>query len=372
VATVERAVGPTGPTTRRSSEERLRVLDALAVRMPDYWRVRFAFMLGLSVVIAGKGLAADSAAVVIGAMLIAPLMTPVLAVAACLSMGWIRLGLRSAFTVVLASMASIALAWLLSRLVPNGGLTGEELARTGPALTDLLVALAAGLAGGYATVRTDVSSSLPGVAVAVALVPPLATVGITLQNGRTDLAKGALLLYVVNLLAIVLAGMAVFIATGFVPSRRLTQFRGRVGLAVVATFIALVVAAAPLAAATDSAISRARTTQRVNTVATTWLERRDLEVTSVDVSDDRANRCGRTRRTTVDCGAAIAAGTVPGAEHGGRGAMDPAKRSFGPILESVRHHTGRPEARRNRRCGPSVAGHRRSRGRLHDLEYRDE
>jgi uncharacterized membrane protein len=76
------------------------------------------------------------------------------------------------------------------------------------------VALAAGAAGAYATVREEVSAALPGVAVAVALVPPLATAGLVLEAGQVELAKGALLLYLANLVAIMSSGIAVFLATG--------------------------------------------------------------------------------------------------------------------------------------------------------------
>ncbi|MEO8692213.1 MAG: DUF389 domain-containing protein [Acidimicrobiales bacterium] len=272
---------------RVSSEEREQVLESLAVRRSDRWLLRFVVMLGLSVVIAVMGLFSNSAAVVIGAMLIAPMMTPVLGMAACLAMGWVRLGSRSAVTVVGASVGAIALAWLLALLVPDAGLTAEELSRTAPALTDLLVALAAGAAGAYATLRADVSSSLPGVAVAVALVPPLATVGVTLQLGRTDLARGALLLYVANLLAIIFAGLVVFVVTGFVPAQRLAQLRGRVGVIAVVVGAALVLIALPLLGATSSAVARAREIQKVNAATATWLGGRGLDVTGVSVTDAR-------------------------------------------------------------------------------------
>ncbi|MEZ5215893.1 MAG: DUF389 domain-containing protein [Ilumatobacteraceae bacterium] len=231
---------------KQSPDERRRVLETLAVSRHPHWLRRFAIMLTLSVVIAVMGLSTDSAAVVIGAMLVAPLMTPVLGTAACLSMGWVMRAARTAVIVMLASIGSIAVAWLLASFVPDPILTGETLARTSPGVTDLIVALSAGAAGAYATVRTDVSNSLPGVAVAVALVPPLATVGITLEQDRSDLAKGAALLYTTNLVAIVLAGILVFLATGFVPRRRLAHAPRRVLLATVAAVVAIAAIAIPL------------------------------------------------------------------------------------------------------------------------------
>ncbi|MDH5290548.1 MAG: TIGR00341 family protein, partial [Acidimicrobiia bacterium] len=195
----------------------------LAVSEVWPWARSFAVLLTLSVMVAVMGLSADSAAVVIGAMLIAPLMGPVLAVAASLAMTLRRHTVVSLVKVVAATVWSVVLAYALSRALPGTALSAEALARTQPDVRDLLVALAAGAAGAYATVRRDVSAALPGVAVAVALVPPLATVGISLEAGKADLVAGAFLLYITNLAAIVFAGVMVFVATGFVPARRITN-----------------------------------------------------------------------------------------------------------------------------------------------------
>ena len=118
--------------------------------------------------------------------------------------------------------------------------------RTAPDIRDLVVALAAGTAGSYATVRKDASSSLPGVAVAVALVPPLAAVGISLEAGNLTFAWGAMLLYTTNLFAIVVAGFVVFVVTGFVPPRRLATTFRRSSLAAAAVGIVVIAIARPL------------------------------------------------------------------------------------------------------------------------------
>ena len=193
---------------RISPEERRAVLDAVALRQTKASLWRFAVLQILAVTIAVMGLVTDSAAVVIGAMLVAPLMSPIMGVAASLSMGWIARAARTMLLVLVAAAGSVALAYLLTSFVPGSGLTAEVLARTSPGATDMVVALAAGLAGAYATVRPNVSASLAGVAVAVALVPPLAAVGVALQAGEMGLAQGALLLFFTNLSAIVLAVLA--------------------------------------------------------------------------------------------------------------------------------------------------------------------
>ncbi|WP_423982007.1 DUF389 domain-containing protein, partial [Ilumatobacter sp.] len=128
-------------------EERQRIMAELGIKREPHWAFRFSVMLGLSVVVAVMGLSADSAAVVIGAMLLAPLMQPVLAVAACISMALFRKALRSAWYVVVASAGSILLAYILSALFVNGELAPEVTSRTAPDIRDLVVALGAGAAG---------------------------------------------------------------------------------------------------------------------------------------------------------------------------------------------------------------------------------
>ena len=222
------------------------MMDELAITRVEHWAWRFTIMLTLSVVVAVMGLSADSAAVVIGAMLLAPLMQPVLATAASLSMSLLRKSLASLFKVALATAWCVAIAFVISMLLPDGALPGEVESRTRPDIRDLVVALAAGAAGAYATVRKDASSSLPGVAVAVALVPPLATIGITLEAGETELAIGASLLYGTNLAAIVFAGVMVFIATGFVPPRRLASTAVQLLVAAAIALTIVVAIAVPL------------------------------------------------------------------------------------------------------------------------------
>jgi uncharacterized hydrophobic protein (TIGR00271 family) len=186
--------------------------------------LRFWMLLTLSLVIATMGLTTNASAVVIGAMLIAPLMAPILATAAGIAMGSAKLSFRWARTVVFASVFGFLLSAGLSLLVPGNSLTDEVLSRTAPDLRDLVVAIAAGIAGAYATAKTDTSAALPGVAVAVALVPPLGAIGVAFEANRMDLAEGAALLYATNLLAITASGVAVFLILGLGP-RNLNAFR---------------------------------------------------------------------------------------------------------------------------------------------------
>ncbi len=180
---------------------------------------RFGTLMALSVCLATFGLIADSPAVIIGAMVVAPLMGPVLGVAASLVMGWPKRGARQAVIVVSGALGAIALAVLISAILP-GDLDGpprELLARTKPNLLDLGVAMAAGAVGAYTLVRREAAEAMAGAAIAVALVPPLATIGIALESGRPDMAFGATLLVTANVVGVIFSGALTFLFGGFVP-----------------------------------------------------------------------------------------------------------------------------------------------------------
>ena len=273
------------PERRREVEKELFPKGA-ALRSYLY---RFAVLQSLAVLIALFGLLANSAAVVIGAMLVAPLMRPVLSVAATLVMGLpVRQG--AAFTIVLvASAGSVFLAWAITELLPlsETHIPGEILARTEPTLLDLGIALAAGAAGAYALVRREVSDALPGVAVAVALVPPLATVGATFALGRPDLSWGALLLYLTNLAAIVLIGAVVFILTGFVPRAQIIRAEQRIRTGVITASFAVLAVSVPLGLHSWGEIRENRQTETSAEAVDDWTRGTKLQSTGVSVEDER-------------------------------------------------------------------------------------
>lgn len=256
---------------------------------------RFSVLLVLSTTIAAMGLVADSAAVVIGAMLVAPLMTPILAVAGAAVHGQPRRLAISGLVLVVGTVAAIATGWLVSSGMPGeitaDELTGELLARTSPSLIDLGIAIAAGLAGGYVLTHPRAGSSLPGVAIAVALVPPLATVGITLQIGAGSSAVGALLLYTTNMVAIILSAMIVMLVSGFVPPevRRLVRTRVRFGLVLAA--LALAAVAVPLTAHTIDVAADQRFGRAVLAAVDEW----DPRARVVEIDSDAG-----LERATVD------------------------------------------------------------------------
>ncbi|MDN5696776.1 MAG: DUF389 domain-containing protein, partial [Rubrobacter sp.] len=181
--------------------------DAVFFHGPDVRRrlSRFWILITLSAIIAAAGVVADSAATVIGAMIVAPLMTPVLGtVLSVVLADRVNLG-RSLLLVAGGALTAIAIGWLLGLLVVNGVVadTNSQVAgRVTPRLIDLLAALATGAVGSVALVRRDVSDTLPGVAIAISLVPPLSVVGLTFESGEFGQSLGALLLFLNNVAAI--------------------------------------------------------------------------------------------------------------------------------------------------------------------------
>ncbi len=188
-----------------------------AVRRDTRTDADFLTMVSLATLIATLGLLLNSPAVVIGAMLVAPLMSAIVALGLAVVQGdskLLRLALGSAARGI---ALSVGVALVVGLLTPGDHQTAEMAARTSPTLLDLAVALASGAAGAYALCRKDVATSLPGVAIAVALVPPLATVGLALSQGDWTMAGGAGLLFLTNLVAIATAGGVVFLLLGFQP-----------------------------------------------------------------------------------------------------------------------------------------------------------
>ncbi len=174
----------------------------------------FVVLIFVSCIIASFGLLLNSAAVIIGAMLVAPLMSPINSFA----VGMVSGELRTARRAFVATIAGIALALLASFLIgifagPESP-TSEMVSRGSPTLIDAGVALAAGLAGAYATARKDIPAALAGVAIAAALVPPICVTGLAVAMGRQGLAVGAALLFITNIVCIALSASITFVWLG--------------------------------------------------------------------------------------------------------------------------------------------------------------
>ncbi|MCO6451295.1 MAG: DUF389 domain-containing protein [Caldilineales bacterium] len=221
----------------------------ISIRRSARFDPDFLTMMALSTLIASLGLLLNSTAVVIGAMLVAPLMGAIVALGLGVVHGDANLLKLAFLTTLKGVILAIPLAFVtgvLSRLIiPGIAMTPEMYARGQPGLLDLFVAIFAGAAGAYALCRQSVKASLPGVAIAVALVPPLATVGLSLALGDFGNASGAMLLFVTNLIGIAATGGLVFLLMGFQPEpsrpERMQLFvKGWRGLGILVAVILLV------------------------------------------------------------------------------------------------------------------------------------
>ena len=216
---------PWGSRIRRSVEQLVREtvpqLDRprrlqLFERIHDssQWNFDFIALISLSTLIATLGLLQNSAAVVIGAMLVAPLMTPLLGIGLAITQGNLVLGKMSARTVGLGFLSSFVIGLLTAVLTPGSSLTEQIMARGSPGVVDLLVAFFSGMAAAYAIGRPNLLSALPGVAIAAALVPPVASSAAGVAHGDTGLATGAITLFLTNIVAIVLGAALSFWLSG--------------------------------------------------------------------------------------------------------------------------------------------------------------
>lgn len=177
-----------------------------------------------SCAIATFGLLANSAAVIIGAMIIAPLMLPIRGIALGALWGKVELFWKGVASVAIGTVFAVGLSWLIGSAVGLAEYGSEVWGRSQPTLLDLGVAVVAGSISGFAKVQPRISSALAGTAIAVALMPPICVVGLGLSQGDLALSQGAGLLYLTNLLGITLACMLTFLLAGY--SRLARAHRG--------------------------------------------------------------------------------------------------------------------------------------------------
>lgn len=176
-------------------------------RLSRYW-----LLLVLSAVIASAGVVSDSTATVIGAMIVAPLMTPILGIVLAVVLADAGNLRRCLLLLIIGAVAVVALSWLVGLFVPFpvvAATNSQVAARVTPRVVDLVAALATGAVGSVALARSDISDTLPGVAIAISLVPPLAVVGLTLESGAPHQALGSFLLFTTNVVAILASGIVV-------------------------------------------------------------------------------------------------------------------------------------------------------------------
>jgi len=282
------AVLPAEPTTDGRA-----AIDELIPEGPEQreYLFRFLSLIALSSSIAAFGLLADSGAVVIGAMLVAPLMTPIMGAAAAVVTADNRRLAKAMLIIALGTVLAIVVGWAVS-LIAGGSvidaraLPQEIRSRTFPGLLDLGVAITAGAAAGYIQPRRSAIAALPGVGIAVALVPPLATVGITAELGLDAEARNAFLLYMTNLAAIIFSAGVVLLLSGFRPRTRIGS--GALRKRMLVTLLAVLLVAIPLFRHTRSVIRDLRLESAVVKSVEVWdADARIVEIDS-DVDDGRA------------------------------------------------------------------------------------
>ena len=179
---------------------------------PDF---DYFYLVGLSTLMATLGLLLDSGSIVIGSMLIAPLMYPILGVSLGLVMMSDNASLlqRAVSTLTKSLGAGLVLSIVAAFFFGNEAMyhTAEVMARTTPNHLHLLVAIVAGAAVAYTLARPEWSDALPGVAIAVALIPPLATIGIGVAAGSALIIKGAAMILLLNLFGIIAVAVVIFL-----------------------------------------------------------------------------------------------------------------------------------------------------------------
>jgi uncharacterized hydrophobic protein (TIGR00271 family) len=270
-----------GLLPRLNVEEQLELREAMSDSASP--GVNYFVLIVLSCIIATLGLLLDSAAVVIGAMLVAPLMSPILGFSLGMVLGDVRL-IRLSIEAVFKGVAlAIIIAVFIGVLSPFRELTGEIMARTQPNLFDLTVALASGMAGAYALARKDVSAALPGVAVSAALMPPLGVAGLGLSLGEPQVAGGAFLLFATNIASISLAGAIVFVLLGVRPETWQPETREQVRRGLMGFTFLLLLIAIPLGIIMRGAIQDTAQEQMIRETLTQRLTTEDDRLVSLEI-----------------------------------------------------------------------------------------
>src|SRR5271163_1573873 len=255
-------------------------------RLSRYW-----LLLPLAAVIASAGVVSDSTATVIGAMIVAPLMTPILGIVLAVVLAD-RANLRRCVILVVAGAAAVVgIGWLMGLFVPYpviAATNSQVAARITPRIVDLVAALATGAVGAVALARSDISDTLPGVAIAISLVPPLAVVGLTLESGAPHQSLAAFLLFITNVAAILASGVVVM---AFHRVHRVftqgTATGARYGAAIAVIAALLLVVIVPLWINSDRIDKASVRESEVQAVAGRWANDANWSVTGVTATGDQ-------------------------------------------------------------------------------------
>ena len=238
---------------RLDRESRVTIYEGIEVN--SRWSFDFIALICFSTALAALGLMLNSSAVIIGAMLVAPLMTPILGAALSLIQGNRVLMLDCAKSLIYGYFSALTLGVLLGVFGNLYGVTDQMQSRSEPGVPDLLIALISGMAAAYCYSRPRLVSALAGVAISAALVPPIATAGIAVAMNEQKIAIGATLLFTTNVVFIIIGAGSVFLLLGI----RAKSNQRSLNIWVTRLSLALVIVAAihvvPLSSALMSKVS---------------------------------------------------------------------------------------------------------------------
>ena len=260
------------------------------VRIDEPLRQYSSFFMRLVVaaIIATAGVAADSATTIIGAMLVAPLMSPMLGTALAVAIGRPAKALRAFALTALGMGIAVVVAVGVTAIIPvdvDMSTNTQVLARTSPRLVDLIIALASGFVAALASIRSDIPDAVPGIAISASIVPPLCVVGAALYEGVFDAAVGAFLLFVTNYVAIQIMGGAVYLIAGL-GTRALSVIEGKArSLWYGAVGIGALMVVLLLASTSFSVVHESEQLRSVQNVVAAWVDGSDWRISRFELED---------------------------------------------------------------------------------------
>lgn len=269
------------PFFKKADEEDFKDLFS-SLRSSAGFSYTYLTLMILSALLATTGLFANSTPVVIGAMILSPLMAPIVS----LSMGIIRSERsfleQSTKTLAIGIAMALLFSSLFTILIPLHQITPEMQGRLNPNLLDLMVAVFSGIAGAYATAKEEVSKSLAGVAIAVALVPPLSVAGIGIGLWNLDVIYGSSLLFITNLVGITMSASLTFIVLGYAPVKRAKK-------GILFTLVMLVFITLPLFYSFSHIVETNKYLNALKTITTMKVDNKNikLHIQNLDTKDEK-------------------------------------------------------------------------------------
>lgn len=272
-------IGEALPFLPRASEEEFKELF-IGLRQSAKVSSAYLTLMILSTLLATTGLFQSSTPVIIGAMILAPLMAPIISFAMGVVRGERELLQESAATLLIGIATALAFSCLYTYLMPLSLLTPEMSSRLNPNILDLMVAIISGIAGAYAYAKAEVAKSLAGVAIAVALIPPLSVVGIGIGWGDTQIIYGSFLLFMTNLAGITLSAALTFLIMGFTPVKRATK-------GIMLTSLFLVIVTIPLIISFGKLVEQNRIFRELKSFEHLFYQSRAISISTISVDLSR-------------------------------------------------------------------------------------